>query len=197
MRITRRHIFRLGTAFCFAGFTALLPTTAIEATAPPPPLPDSIDQALRLLASLGFTRSVDAYMELRPTIEVQPPGVLDWAGLTEGWSDTPNRSTTIYLRADLQASTPMLASILAHELLHVEQFVHRPDVYANCAQREIPAYQLEADVLRAWSDANPTDHFELPASCLHLMTVAKYGIPETIEQFATRSSCSLRAAAVD
>jgi hypothetical protein len=86
----------------------------------------------------------------------------------------------------------MLASILAHELLHVEQFTRQPDVYANCAQREIPAYQLEADVLQAWSDAHPRERFGLPAPCLYLMTVAKYAIPESIEQFAVRSSCTPR-----
>ena len=146
-----------------------------------------------MLSSLGFQHSVDVYAQLQPTIEVQPASVLSWAGLTEGWSDTPNRSTTMYLRADLEGSTPMLASILAHELLHVEQFTRQPDVYANCAQREIPAYQLEADVLQAWSDANPTQSFGLPAPCLYLMTVAKYAIPESIEQFAVRSSCSPHA----
>ena len=193
MGFSRRHLLRLGTAFCLAGVTAVLPATATQAAAPPPPLADSVEQALRLLSSLGFQHSVDVYAQLQPTIEVQPSSVLTWAGLTQGWPDTPNRSTTIYLRADLEGSTPMLASILAHELLHVEQFTRQPDIYANCAQREIPAYQLEADVLQAWSDAHPTERFGLPAPCLYLMTVAKYAIPESIEQFAVRSSCSPHA----
>jgi hypothetical protein len=115
-----------------------------------------------------------------------------FAGLTEGWSDGLKRFTTVHLRSDLEGNAPMLASILAHELLHVEQFMYRPDVYADCLQREVPAYQLEADVLRAWCNANPADRFGLPMSCIQLMDVAENAVPETLQQFAARSSCHER-----
>jgi hypothetical protein len=126
--LSRGHMLRLCVVVCFAGFPVLSPACAYQATAPKPPLPASVEHALDLLASLGFQRSVDVYQDLRPTIEVQPPDVLTWGGLTEGW-------------------------------------------------------------------ANPVERFGLPASCLYLRSVADYGIPETLEHFATRSSCGVPSAA--
>jgi len=95
------------------------------------------------------------------------------------------------LRADLKEPA-MLASVLAHELLHVRQFVQQPEVYANCLEREVPAYQLQVAVLKAWCAANPLERYGLPVSTLYLMSMADYHEPESLESFASSASCGTR-----
>ena len=83
----------------------------------------------------------------------------------------------------------MLAAVLAHELLHVRQFVQQPEVYANCMEREIPAYRLQVAVLKAWCAANPLERDGLPVSNRYLMSMADHHEPESLESFARKSSC--------
>ena len=85
----------------------------------------------------------------------------------------------------------MLAATLAHELLHVRQFAYEPEVYANCLEREVPAYRLEAPVLRAWCTANPSQRYGLPAFSIYLMSVAESNYPESLETFAGKASCGI------
>jgi hypothetical protein len=188
---SRRRMLRLATAVTLAGAAALLPATALRAEAPRPPLPDSVRQALQALASLGFEDMVAVYHDLRPTIEMQPAGVLAFGGITEGWAMSPHRNASIRLRADLQGCLPMLTAILAHELLHVWQFAYDPEVYGNCLPREVAAYRLEASVLRAWCTANPSEQYGLSGYCMNLMSVAEQNYPETLESFAGKESCGI------
>ena len=182
-------MLRFGAALTVADMAALSPAPARQADAPRAQFPRSIRDALQTLASLRFEKLVASYSDLRPTIEVQPPQDLAFGGLTEGWWLGQQRSASIRLRADLEGCPPMLAAILAHELLHVWQFTYDPEAYANCVEREVAAYQLEAQVLRAWCAANPSERFGLPGYCMNLMSVAEQGYPETLRSYASKASC--------
>ena len=83
----------------------------------------------------------------------------------------------------------MFAAVLAHELLHVRQFVEQPEVYANCLEREVPAYQLQVAVLTTWCAANPSERFGLPIDNYYLMSMADHHKPESLESFARKASC--------
>ena len=110
MPVSRRRLLGVGAALSLAGLAALLPGTAVEADSPRPPLPDSVAQALRMLADLGFDDVVGVYRTLLPSIEIQPPNVLTSGGLTEWWSTSPAMSASISLRADLQGCPPTFCS---------------------------------------------------------------------------------------
>jgi hypothetical protein len=181
-------MLRLGIAATLAGAWAVLPATALQADAPPPPLPDAVKQGLGVLTALGFHDIVSVYHELRPTITLQPLLEPSFVGITEGWVTGVQRIATIKLRPDLQGSPAMLAAVLAHELLHVRQFADQPDVYANCLEREVPAYELEAAVLQAWCTANPSERYGLPISNYYLMSMAEHS-PGSLESFVRKAGC--------
>jgi hypothetical protein len=184
-------MLQLGAGLGIAGALALLPVTAIEAESPRPPLPDSVRQALDLLANLGFDDIVAVYHDLRPSIEIQPASVLSFGGLTEGWTTSRRITASVRLRADLQRYPPVLAAILSHELLHVRQLVYEPEVYASCLEREVPAYRLEAAVLSAWCAANPTQRDALPAFGINLMSLAESNYSQSLVTFAGKASCGI------
>jgi hypothetical protein len=190
--LSRRRLLQLAVGSSLAVAAALLPGTALQAEAPPPALPDSVQQALQDLASLGFEDVVAIYNDLRPTIEIQPVEVLTAGGMTLGWATTPRRFSSIQLRADLQDSSPVFMAILAHELLHVWQFAYDSAIYENCVAREVPAYRLEASVMRAWCTAHPSLRYGLSADCMRLLSVAEKDYPETLDAFAAKASCGMR-----
>jgi len=142
-----------------------------------------------MLTDLGFKDIVGVYEDLLPPVTIQPAAGVWYVGLTEGLIKGQRRTATIKLRSDLEECPAMLAAVLAHELLHVRQFALQPEVYANCLQREIAAYQLEVQVLKAWCAANPIDRFQLPVSNYVLMAMADSHKPESLESFAGRASC--------
>jgi hypothetical protein len=193
--IARRRLLQLGLGVTLAAAACAVLPTALQADSPRPPLPDSIQQALNTLTTLGFEDIVSVFYDLRPSIELQPLAGLSFVGLTEGWVTGHRRTATVKLRTDLEGCPAMLASVLAHELLHVRQFAHQPDVYANCLEREVPAYQLQVAVLKAWCVANPLERYGLPVSTYSLMSMADYHNPESLESFASSASCGIRYAA--
>jgi hypothetical protein len=190
--LSRRRLLRLGAGLTLAGAAALLPASALQADAPPAPLPDSIRQALQSLAGLGFQNIVAVYNDLRPSIEIQPQDFLTYAGMTLGWATSPGRNASIQLRADLERAPLFLMATLAHELLHVWQFTYDADIYADCLAREVAAYRLEASVLRTWCTANPSLSLGLPLFYINLISIAEEGYPETLESFAAKASCGMR-----
>jgi hypothetical protein len=192
MPVSRRRLLGLGAALSLAGLGVMLPGTAVIADSPPPLLPDSVAQALRTLTNLGFDEVVGVYRTLRPTIEIQPLDILSSGGLTQWWSNNRAMSASISLRADLEGSPPTFAAILAHELLHVWQFAYQPEADGSCLNREVPAYRLEAAVLRAWATANPLERYGLPVFSMELMSVVEQGYPVDLETFASQSSCGSR-----
>ncbi len=70
MPVSRRRLLRVGAALSLAGLAALLPGTAVEADSLGPPLPDSVAQALLMLADLGFDDVVGVYRTLLPSCTV-------------------------------------------------------------------------------------------------------------------------------
>jgi hypothetical protein len=145
-----------------------------------------------MLGALGFQDIVDVYHAYLPPIAWQPfeSGVA-YLGITEAWVIGERRTSTIKLRTDIEQCPAMLAAVLAHELLHVRQFAQQPEVYANCFEREVPAYKLEVAVLKAWCAANPQERYGLPVTNYYLMSMADENRPESLESFARRGSCGM------